>query len=213
MRKSIKYILLLLIILLGNIKVYAESCDSDDIQRLKVLAENVEVSYEKDENAVLNGLKVNNVYSVYFNNMTDEMYVVDSKKGINYDTITDGVLRIDGVNNNGKSIKYKIYSKNCNKSLRSLYVRLPFYNVYYNEEICKDYKDLDFCQEYTTEVYTYGYIENAINDLNKKDETDENNENGKNKKIIISVVIVLVCLLIVFVIFKVLRDRKRGKLE
>ena len=215
MKFKYRVLLLLFVLILipfNNIK--AESCDSVDIKRLKVLASNIDISYEYNSDLKDSaGYPILNTYKVTFNNMTDELYVFDASIGIDYknNSIKDGVLIIDDASGGKKT--YKIYSKACDKSLKTYYVKLPVRNMYYEDEVCKGYEELDVCQEFTENSITYADILKAITEYDEKN-TDDDGDVVEPKPdilskflkgpfmIIIGVIIVVAIVMIVITIRK-----------
>ena len=55
----------------------------DDIKRLKVLAENIEFTYEYNDNLYdEDGFKIYDTYKVIINNLTEELYVIEDKTDV-----------------------------------------------------------------------------------------------------------------------------------
>jgi len=216
------------ILLFSNIcKIQADTCDSDDIKRLRVLASNVEITYEYNDNLYdSDGFSIYDTYKVLINNLTDELYVVETKTDVDLSSysIKDGTIVIDRMYSGKKT--FKIYSKSCNKALKTYYVTLPKFNYYYTDPNCKGRDEVDVCQKfYDTSNLEYSEFYNIILNYEKgNDKVDENNENNKtNNKLTkyldfvkenylyFGIGLGIVLLLIVIVL--VLRHKKRGVLE
>lgn len=225
--KVCKYIVIITILLFNSINVVsADACDNDDIKRLKVIAENVEITYQYNDNIYdSDGFMIYDTYKVFINNMTDELYVYESKTDTDLSgySIKDGLITIDRMYSGKKS--FKIYSKACDKVLKTKYVTLPKFNYYYTDPNCKGRDDLEVCEKFydsSNLEYSefYNIILNYENDNDKVDEDDDNKTNDKfteylnfvkENYLYFGVGLGLLLLLIIIVI--VLRHRKRGVLE
>lgn len=219
--KLFRYFMFITILVFSlTISVSAESCDSDDIKRLRVLASNVEITYEYNDNLKdSDGFTIYDTYKVIINNMTDELYVIETKTNTdlrNY-SIKDGIVTIDKMNSGKKS--FKIYSKLCDKSLKTFYVTLPGFNYYSIDSNCEGKEDLEVCQKF--------YDSSNLNyrEFYKIVSAEEKNDNDKQNIIedefnfidfiknnyIYFVIIGFVLLLVVILL--ILRHKKRGALE
>jgi len=219
--KLFKYLVFITILVFSlTISVSAESCDSDDIKRLRVLASNVEITYEYNDNLKdSDGFTIYDTYKVIINNMTDELYVIETKTNTNLRnySIKDGVITVDRMNSGKKS--FKIYSKACNKSLKTFYVTLPKFNSYSADPNCEGKEDLEVCQKfYDSSDLEYSEFYNIVTSEEKNDNDNQNIvedefnyvEFFKNNYIYF---IVIGFVLLVIIVLLVLRHRKRGALE
>lgn len=209
-------VIVIVFILLFNSNVYAESCDSTDIQRLRVVADDVDISYDYLDNYYEDGFLVNGVFKITINNISDELYIVESNDNLdlrNY-SINDGSIAIEKMYTGDKN--FKIYSKECGKLLKSIRIKLPYYNSLYEDDVCKDYKDkIDECSKLTDSVYTYSDVYTAVNKNNviTDDNNDEKRTNFFNSKLFYTICGGVLLFIVIFVILIINRRRKRGRLE
>lgn len=225
--KGQKYLLIVTVLFLCFSKaVKAESCDEEDIQRLKVIANNIEITYEyNDDVKDVNGLKVYDTYTVHFNNMSDEIYIIETKsdKMYYYTEIKDGYLTFGNINSGQKIFKF--YSTKCDKALGTKNIDLPKFNYYSTDPNCEGKEDLEICQKfYDTSNLEYSDFYNKIveyenaGEQNVDDESDDENNQFietaiqfvKDNYIYIGIGVVAIVLIIVLL---VIRHRKRGVLE
>lgn len=214
-------IAILLFIFTSNVK--ADSCDSDDIKRLRVLASNVEITYEYNDDIYdSDGFMIYDTYKVFINNLTDELYVYESKTKTNFVdyAINDGMITIDRMYSGKKT--FKIYSKDCNKALKTFYVTLPIFNYYSTDPNCEGKEDLNVCQKfYDTSNIEYDEFLNIIVEYENGDNVDEDKTGDKDNDKYIDFIkddylyfaIGLGVLFILIIVVLVLRHRKRGVLE
>ena len=185
--KKIKYLILIVLFLI-NIDVKAvDSCTTDEMARLKELANNVEFKYDyeidEDLNAKNQGLddyllveyklkelNVSNDIRISIDSLNDStnLEIINT----NYDEINLG---------EGDKITFKIYSHTTNlctdRLLRTVTITLPYYSRYYyvNKDKCLEYKDFEFCQELMD--YKTRYTNEEIDEL-LKDYLEENNDSN-----------------------------------
>jgi hypothetical protein len=206
--------------------VYAESCDSDDIKRLRVLASNIEITYEYNDNIYdSDGLMIYDTYNVFINNLTDELYVVETNTSIVFKYNGD-VSKAYLVPSGKKT--FKVYSNSCDTVLKTLYVTLPRFNYYSTDSNCEGREDLEVCGKfYDSSNLDYSEFlsiivedenssNNNSNDDNIKDDGKDRDSNNKyidfikDNYIYCGIGIIVFILIIVLLI---LRHKKRGVLE
>ncbi len=203
--------------------VYAEDCDSTDIKRLRVLANDVDISYEYNDDIYdSDGFKINDTYKVVVSNLSDELYVMESKTNLDLRSylVNDGSITIDRLYSGNKS--FKIYSKNCsNKLLRTYSVKLSNFNNYSTDPNCEGHEDIEVCQKFYDSsnidyVEFMRLIEKSDNEDKNKD-SDSKNEDSKYIRFIkdnyIYIFIGSGVLIIIIITLIVLRHKKRGALE
>lgn len=203
--------------------VYAEDCDSTDIKRLRVLANDVDISYEYNDDIYdSDGFKIFDTYKVVVSNLSDELYVIESKTNLDLRSysVNDGSITIDRLYSGNKS--FKIYSKNCsNKLVRTYNVNLPKFNNYSNDPNCEGHENLEVCQKfYDSSNIDYEEFMSIIDNSDRKaDDVDNDKSKDENKYIkfikdnYIYISIGSGVLIIIIIVLIVLRHKKRGALE
>lgn len=154
MKDKYKYIMLMFFVIIpSNIKAL---CTNSENVRLKSIASNINVIYEPIE-------ENNNVtFNVTLTNLTNEISIRDLTNKKDY--VQNGELSINGYSY-GKTYKFRVYANtnNCNGAIDMIYVTLPSYNPYYNDNACSDIKEYKLCQKWTTMNLNYDEFINKIN--------------------------------------------------
>lgn len=218
MRKIVS-LLMVIVIFFFNSNVYA-ACDKNDINRLKEIAKNVQITYEHNVYGDINSVNDSNteltsIYDIMITGLTDELYIVDNGGGrYNYSDIKDDVISIK--TSSGEK-KFFVFSKNCkNVVLDTRVFNLPKFNFNSLSEECQkeEFKDLDICQDFIQD-----------NDSNLSvDEFEEKIEEVKKEKSLIykfwdfvreNLIMTFVCIGIIGILFIILflKHRKRSVLE
>lgn len=218
-----KYYFLIIITFMLSLmnNVYAEDCDSTDIKRLRVLANDVDISYEYNDDIYDEyGIKIHDTYKVVISNLSDELYVIESKTNLdlrNY-SVNDGSITIDRLYSGNKS--FKIYSRNCsNKLLKTYSIKLPKFNNYSTDPNCEGHENLDICQKFydSSNVDYYEFMELLEKSDNENKDNDNKKKDSKYIKFIkdnyIYISIGGGVLIILIIVLIILRHKKRGVLE
>ena len=203
-------------------------CDNDRINELKNLAKNVEITYELDENKSEEELKAydpdsiaGGVVKIIITGLTEGLSITDEVANVtyNYDDTDNGIIVIYNVTNGSRT--FKVYSTECDKKVRTLFIKIPTYNKYSLDPLCQNIpkEELSVCNtwyestisydEFKKKVENYNALKNPIEPEVKKNKFDEIIELLKKNYLYIVITIVL---LIVMVILAKLR-RKRSELE
>ena len=211
-----KILLTIILLFLFISPVQATPCDSEDIARLKNLAEHVDISYSKmdpytsteKDTTITHNYK----YEIKLSNMTEEMYAVSTDKYNN-----KILLKYDSNKKNGEiNLKYldpgkqtiTIYSTNCKNTLKQDTVYLLYYNEYYNDVRCNRIPDrIKVCEEWTKELVTEEILENGLNSYTKYYEDNKPKQRiidfiEDNMNLILLTIGVLIITCIVIIIIK-----------
>ena len=177
MREYKLFIMLILLIILFPIKTNALVCSNQDMVKLKSMAQNITTNYDyKEEN--------NNVtFNITFSNLSPDLYLVDVTNKKNY-YYNNTEMTYNGYKS-GESYKFKVYSTNslCDTSvLYTVYVTLPYFNSYYNNELCKGIEEYELCQKWSSVNISYNEFKNKV-DKYKEVIEEENNENNTDNEV------------------------------
>lgn len=194
-----KYIIILLIIFNFPIIINANECDVKKVQ-----ANNIEYSYKYEMNKEI----VEPVFTFTFKNIVGDLTIdLDNEYDYADKDKTKGSVLVDRESPEKQLI---ISSPNCGV-LRTINVKLPYYNVNSDQEICEGLEEYKFCQPTLDKYYEPEVLYNAIKDVKKEIKIDSNDENNDNYEIYIYIIfIILLIINIVLVIIKVVR-RKHEK--
>ena len=204
MRKVLFATLCLLLFIINIDIVNASSCDSADIERLRVLASNV--TYNSDYIGDTDMTVSSQTYNVSFVGLTNELYIANIYGGMRVDSDSQVIQLQSG------TTTLEVYSRNCdNKRLKTITIELPKYNEYSLLEECDDILDDDLyvCDPWYQGEITDTSFEEVINDYNL--ELEESNKTTLDKfyelfknyyYLIIPVILILIILVIVLFIRK-----------
>jgi len=187
-----------------------DGCDSSQVARLKSLVKNINISYD---------YYMENdwpVFSITINNITEDMYFLDSttEKKYYYTDTSDGEITIFGYNSG--SGRYKFYSNNnCSDVyLGAKYYTLPTYNKYYNHLLCADISNYNLCQKWIYVDFSEEEFEEKVKQyINSKEQINEDKIQIEYKKTLLDEIVdiyikyyyyffgvlILVCLIVIFV--------------
>lgn len=157
-------IFIILLVIFSFSKVKAE-CDYN----LNIsLANNIAYSYK------YNGSN----FDLTFTNLNDMFYIVDQD-----DMYYSGYYEktINNLEPN-RTYTYKIYpsSLECeNSSIRTINVKIPSYNKYYDSDICEDVKEFKYCKKWYENDLTYEEMTKKIDEYKKSLNEDINEASYK----------------------------------
>ena len=216
MQKKYKIIFLLFIACFINLNCKAlmyAGCDYENISKLKLLVNNVNISYtyiERDNNAYFN---------VVLNNIPKDTYFVDSSndKIYTYDDTENGEIVIESYSD-VKSGQYNFYVNNniCNGlKLGTKYYEFPMYNKKYTSELCSDIPNFSMCKKWISRKYSDSEFEEKIKEYKESLITIEENTEQKieyKKDLIVEIlelyakyyyyflpVIIAICLIVIVI--------------
>lgn len=184
-----KILFLIITIFIFSIDVKAlgyGGCDYSIVSRMKSLVNNVNISYD------YNVTNDQAYFNVTLNNITPEMYFVDSltKKTYTYSDTQNGEITI--YNYSGTSSNYKFYSalRECTGiKLGTKYYSFPIYNAYYNSDLCSDIPDFSLCQRWVNKDYSYSQFQKLVNDYKDSLVVDEEEDIVEYKKTFIDIIV------------------------
>ena len=233
-KKVFTLIIMLITILLFKINVQAD-CTNEELQVLKIEANNLQFEYElvKNDDYDVNSTKY--YYKIKISNMTKNLGIATDNRYYSYSDVgKDGYLLIKDNYIPGSNQQLYIEASSttkCNREdLGSKIVNIPYYNEYSERDECKGLEKYDICKQNIdttniTEEQFLKHIDEAKKDSQNKQEEKEKEEEQiiekeesnsfvnfllKNKKIIfISVIgIVLIVVIISVVVIKAKNKKK-----
>lgn len=209
-----KLIFIIFIFFLCITVVSAKECTTEELRELKQLAKKVDFSYELSELTdgydnlffTMTGYNLNNKMYLYIPISGNEVYYTKPSEKI-------GVFSLDS------ELKIVIYASsktNCeDEKLNSISIELPVYNKYFNRKECDKNKSVNVCKKWydTTDITEEGFLQiiKSINPVQK-------NNLLNNVKIFfesygIYLIGVFVITTITIVVIKIVKDKKRTKIE
>ena len=147
--KKIWYILFIIIMLFTfNVKA-SDDCDSKEFARLKELAKKIDFDYDYK---LVNDKAVFSV-SAYNLNSDLRVLIIEDYYSDKYKEFKDNATHTATLNNFEAGTKVTITIKGfvanwCSgKTILTKTVKLPYYNYYYSEELCKGHEDFKYCKQ------------------------------------------------------------------
>ena len=216
--KKIIFLVVIFLMLFLDSNVYAV-CDTADINRLKEIANGVEVTYEHNVYGSLDeedGILMS-VYDIVVTGLTNEIYIVDGdgNKYHYYDANENGVINMRSSSGERKIF---IFSETCSGILLSTKtLNLPTFNFNSISEECKkeEFKNLDICKEFLDDeevVLNGDEFEEVIEEVKKEQSNIFYKIFNFIKNNLLYVSIGLASIIVISVIL-FLRYRKRSVLE
>lgn len=232
--KITKYLLLIICLLTLNVNhVYAESCDNEDILRLKKLARKVEITYEQDiqqyyEDDLQEEFTIYDSYIISIKGLTKEIYGVEMDLLIRFFN-KESEENVVSLPYFGPGIrKIEIRSVNCNDEvLYTKKIKLPKYNYYSQDPLCEGIsgEDLAVCDEWYSGELDSVILEKKVEQYKKslqsnKSETKEEQTiktkiNNTLKFLLDNYVYLIIGIVVIVIITAIIifAKRKRSDLE
>lgn len=235
-KKGFKFVLLIVLIVLLNLKVEAATCDSTTKKDLKKEAQHISVTTElKKPDGTPGEDRTLYYYDLHLLNVSANMTYEVGDWLYQHTDAVDGELYISNAYiMGGYKVAIKIYASSqtaCSgELLKTIYVNLPRYNLYSDREECKGLSDYFICK---TNSNTEGIEEeeflNKIKDAKKKkaektkqdpveEEKEKYFENAINffkekKNIIIPILVIVSVLIIIIIIIKTNKNKNKIKID
>ncbi len=225
--KNMKYCLIALLLMIINIyPVYAE-CTNEEIANLKKEADKIEITYKHlGEVTKEDGSKVYNEFMVTARNIPDNIYVHLFPMTTESFVEENGELKIKLTTG---AWTYKLYSSQCEDYIDSIEVKLPTFNEYSLDPLCKgvDGNDFKLCGKYYESTVTREIFERRVNLYRRQHNIGiiNSEEKEKNSSIlkdalnfitkykIYAIIIVSTIILVIVGIIVFSRNRKRKILQ
>lgn len=204
-------------------KGYALECSITDKERLQKLASNISYIVEDYEE---NG---ETYFKVTFTGLSKELRMYIPSRYSYMKTYEEYLSEI--VVNNikpGMPYRFRFYGINdCkNELFRTITIKMPNYNVYYEDPLCKQAPEYSLCQKWSTNSYSYDeFVKNVSNYISGKQNNDDNENSfgnldefdfnfnfGKFYKLVYFPSLIVTLILIVLLIIFWNKENKRNKL-
>ena len=217
--RKIKYIIFVVLVLLSINVVADDRCETSELTRLKELAKKVEFDYDYK---LVNDAAVFSINAVNLNKELKVMIIEDYYLN-KYKEFKDNSTHMAKLENfkPGEKVTVTINAfvpNRCSgKTLLTKTIKLPYYNYYYNEEICSGNEDFKYCKLLVDNSITESEFYNQLNQFKiaRDGNVEENNESksGINKELIIIIAgSVLAVIVIAMIINKIIKTKKKNEL-
>lgn len=154
----------LLLLLLIPISIKAE-CTNQELTKYKSLAGNVDYYYEYDGN-----------FNITVYNLPNELTAKNIGNGQSFNSSSRiGEIKINGINP-GTTVKLGLYPNRgeCQDyRVQTIYVNLPYYNKYYNDEVCKNNKNVLCSKWANTTKYSHEQFVNEVKKTQQEEIVEE----------------------------------------
>jgi hypothetical protein len=147
--KKIKYLLLLILLIIIPKPVFAATCNTAELNKLKVSAISSEVSYNYIDN---------NKFEIIFDNLNSDFYIEDMKSGVKVAYSKDVTTKILKNFIGGRAYSFNFFGATKSKCphvlLRVQYLTLPKFNPYSLREECKGVEEFELCNKWYPGTFT-----------------------------------------------------------
>ena len=226
--------LFFLLITFSALDVSALSCSSTENLEIKKAANQVQSSYDVEDNSKIVPLKVGNnkttytipnyIYKINIYNIKDDIYVVLSNDvdnvqvNVSYEDTKNGVYTYEHYDySNIYNYKLSIYSNRvmCKGDLvGTKKITTPKYNPYSEYEYCKTSSE-DFCKKFVKEDFDFGSNAAFLNKVAPPDTNPKNKalleQIKDHKKIIIIVAVGTALIALAYVVLQEMLRRRYDK--
>lgn len=227
--KKIKYILFtILILILSTLSVNAE-CTKEELNTLKQEANKIKVTYKHlGAIEVEGGVKEYNHFTITFKNINEDFYMSDVYNG-KYEIDKDNSLSFETTTG---SYKYFVNSKKCESKISEIRVKIPKFNTYSLDPLCKSIDSTDFplCGKYYDYEVSYDTFKRKAEEYKMAHEIKNDDSKNTNEQFSIKIILnkilefitnyqiyiitaLGILLLILIIIIIVSKKKKRGVLE
>ena len=169
-------------IIFFSIPICKADCSNEEIADLKKEVNKVKVEYEHiDDFETDDGEKDYNRFNVNIINIPNNYYIMFDD-GLNYKLVpTDG--KITQILSNGKWA-IKIYSDKCDNVIDTITFRLPKFNIYSLDPLCKniDGEKFPLCGKYYEYEVSYDSFKERVEHYRKTYNIDNNSDNKQVQK-------------------------------
>ena len=226
--KKIKYILFTFLILSLSILSVNAECTKEEINTLKQEANKIKVTYKHlGAIEVEGGAKEYNHFTITFKNINEDFYISDVYNE-KYEADKDNSFSFETTTG---SYKYFINSKKCESKISEIRVKIPKFNTYSLDPLCKNIDSTDFplCGKYYDYEVSYDTFKRKVEEYKMahvKNDDDKNTNEPFSIKVILNkilefitiyqiyIIIALgILLLILIIIIMISKKKKRGVLE
>jgi len=181
----------LLIPTIKSVKAEEYVCDTEEYNAYKLLADQIELSYEHVEDLVdENGNKVNNMFNIVVNNLHLRLalYNVSNGTGISGIWANNGTIKSYNYSPGTYTFEVRAFSAYCDDEVfRTISITIPKYNEYSEREECSDVNPNKFamCDPYYQGAINEETFKTRVEQYKNQNKEElvnpEDKENGQMK--------------------------------
>lgn len=177
MKKNICFCLLLILIVLSPKHIKA-SCSDSEIIRLQKLASNVNITYTANENT--------QKFDIIITNLKNDLVLKDVYSNKIYNTNREVIIKNAG----SGQYTFMIYAntKCSNDYIKTKYIQLPYYNMYYNSQYCNGISEYAYCSKWLNKNIDVSLIIEKTNLYKEKKQSGANVEKNNEKSMVYVIV-------------------------
>jgi len=215
MNRLLKYILLSIIVLIPY-KVNA-TCSNNFKQQIYSSTNNISINYNliDEEKLSDNDKLLNNRFKVTISGLTEDIIIEDDSLHEQYSIKKDESNPIP----EGASLKFYYFynGEQCEPYLiKTKVINIPYYNEFWNDEICENLTDFKYCKKTTSIKVDYDFLKKEVDKYKKKIENNngieiiDSENNIFNYKLLFIIVPILI-VVITGIVVLIIKKKKRGK--
>lgn len=145
------------------------ACSNEKLTNLTLLSNNINYYYEYEENE-------NDVsFDIVFYNLNNSFFIQNANDNSFYASKNE--IRIKNFKPGSEYI-FNIYPTNycSNHRIKTIYIKLPYYNKFYKYDVCRNLDDFDYCKKWSEVTINYEQLKNKIDEYKNKEEKDKKEE-------------------------------------
>ena len=217
-KKYITFTLMLSLLCMN--KTYA-ACTQEEIDEFKKVEDEYKITYEFN--------KVSKDYTIKLYNLEPEKYGLSIElQGSNESLLKTSTIN-EIIHENVKPGEYNVeikgITKDCKDTMKKVYLNLPKYNIYSEDELCKGIEEFVLCQQTYEKEIDYDTFVSRVNTYKKTKEKQSIEDKPKPKEklqiveyikenlVEIIIVLTFVILLTITIIITLKSARKSRRLE
>lgn len=216
---KLKYLILIILLFFTINPEVNALCSKREILEMKDKAYSItmETEYAKDEYG-----KDTGKYNIIIKGLVKDMHIqnITTGESYSYENSDDGTIIIKNLETNNYTFKV-IYKLCGSENLRTINYKLPKYNQYVNNPLCKELKEqVDICSRNYQEELSEEEFQKKIKEYRKNLGIKEEEPEPKNlfEKVVKNLInyypyIILGIIVLIIISIKLIVNRKRGALE
>lgn len=167
--RRFKYLIVSILLFSICSKVSAAACPNSEKVTYQSLAKNITSSYEYIEET--------RKFNIHFTNVDENLYIRELTSEKNYEYTGNEMVLSDF--KPGKSYKFGIYTSDARCSgvnMYTIYVTLPYYNSFYQDELCSGIENYKYCKKFINKKITYSEFESYVTSYKESLNKESNEE-------------------------------------
>lgn len=217
MKKGIFIFCVFVIFLMSPYRVNAKECSPSFKQNISKIANSIKIDYQ-----YIDDINSNNKFKFIVSEIPKNITIEDNIRPGVYknDSNSNTTIKESDIVEGGISNTFTFYytGNECDVySIKKQTIKLPFYNEYWDKEICKGLENYTYCKKFVSVKIKYNTLEKRVNEIKEKNKDKNiskisNNKNNKNFNLINIIVIISIILIIISIII-INKNNKRRRIK